>query len=63
MTDEQWEKLLAVLNGELIQPLAVGFLIDSPWLCDLAEVSTLDYSTQQYSAPRCPVGWKARRYP
>ena len=32
MTAEQWEKLLAVLNGELFEPLPVGFIIDSPWL-------------------------------
>jgi len=32
MTGEQWEKLLTVINGELIEPTPVGFIIDSPWL-------------------------------
>jgi len=32
MTSEQWDKLLAVINGELVEPMPVGFIIDSPWL-------------------------------
>jgi len=32
MTYEQWEKLLAVINGEVLEPMPVGFIIDSPWL-------------------------------
>ena len=43
MTGEQWEKLLAVLNGEVFEPLPVGFAIDSPWLPGWAGISTLDY--------------------
>ena len=43
MTKEQWEKLLAVIDGEVIEPLPVGFIIDSPWLPGWAGVSTLDY--------------------
>jgi uroporphyrinogen decarboxylase len=43
MTDEQWEKLLAVINGELLEPLPVGFIIDSPWLAGWAGVSMMDY--------------------
>ena len=43
MTNEQWEKLLAVLGGEVIDPLPVGFIIDSPWLPAWAGVSVLDY--------------------
>ena len=45
MTDEQWEKLLAVINGEVVEPLPVGFIIDSPWLPGWADMSTLDYFT------------------
>lgn len=43
MTHEQWEKLLAVIDGELFDPLPVGFIIDSPWLPGWAGISTLDY--------------------
>jgi uroporphyrinogen-III decarboxylase len=43
MTNEQWEKLLAVLGGEVLDPLPVGFIIDSPWLPGWAGMSTMDY--------------------
>ena len=43
MTNEQWEKLLAVLGGETLDPLPVGFIIDSPWLPGWAGMSILDY--------------------
>ncbi len=43
MTEEQWEKLLAVLGGEVFDPLPVGFIIDSPWLPGWAGMSIVDY--------------------
>ncbi len=43
MTNEQWDKLLAILAGEVFEPLPVGFIIDSPWLPGWAGSSTLDY--------------------
>jgi len=43
MTNEQWKKLVAVINGEIIEPLPVGFIIDSPWLPGWAGISTLSY--------------------
>jgi len=43
MTNEQWETLLAVLAGEVLDPLPAGFIIDSPWLPGWAGISTLDY--------------------
>jgi len=43
MTDEQWRDLLRVLDGELLEPLPVGFLIDSPWLAPWHGVSIVDY--------------------
>jgi len=43
MTDEQWEKLLTVIKGELLDPLPVGFIIDSPWLPGWAGMSIMDY--------------------
>ncbi len=43
MTKEQWERLLAILGGEVIDPMPVGFIIDSPWLPGWSGMSTLDY--------------------
>jgi uroporphyrinogen-III decarboxylase len=43
MTDEQWQKLIDVINGKLFDPIPVGFIIDSPWLPGWAGISTLDY--------------------
>jgi uroporphyrinogen decarboxylase len=43
MTPEQWEKLLAVIDGEVLDPLPVGFVIDSPWLPGWAGITALDY--------------------
>ena len=43
MTQEQWETLLAVIQGERVDPLPVGFIIDSPWLPNWAGTSILDY--------------------
>lgn len=47
MKQEQWNTLLAVLNGELLDPLPVGFIIDSPWLPNWAGMSILDYFTNE----------------
>jgi uroporphyrinogen-III decarboxylase len=50
VTGEQWDKLLAVIDGELLDPPAVGFIIDSPWLPNWAGISIMDYfaSEQQW---------------
>jgi len=45
MTNEQWNKLLRVLKGEVINPLPVGFIIDCPWLPAWYGISILDYFT------------------
>jgi uroporphyrinogen decarboxylase len=47
MTDEQWDNLLAVIDGELVEPMPVGFIIDSPWLPGWAGISTLDYFSSE----------------
>jgi uroporphyrinogen-III decarboxylase len=47
MTEEQWRHLLSVLDGEIVDPLTVGFIIDSPWLPGWAGVSILDYYTNE----------------
>ena len=43
MTPQQWEQLLAVLRGEQVSPLPVGFIIDSPWLPGWCGKTILDY--------------------
>ncbi len=49
MTHEQWDRLLAVLKGEVFDPLPVGFIIDSPWLPGWAGMTTLDYYASERS--------------
>ena len=43
MTDKQWDDIKAVVEGELLSPLPVGFIIDSPWLPNWHGISILDY--------------------
>lgn len=43
MNDKQWQILLNVINGKVLEPLPVGFIIDSPWLPGWAGISTIDY--------------------
>ena len=43
MTDKQWNDLLRIVAGELLDPLPMGFIIDSPWLPGWAGMSILDY--------------------
>lgn len=45
MTENQWSTLLDVINGEEINPLPVGFIIDSPWLPNWHGINILDYFT------------------
>lgn len=43
MTDQQWIDLKAVINGEILSPLPLGFIIDSPWLPNWYGIDILDY--------------------
>ena len=45
MTDQHWKTLLDVIEGRPIDPPPVGFLVDGPWLADLAGVGLNDYLT------------------
>jgi uroporphyrinogen decarboxylase len=45
MTDKQWNELHAVVKGESVKPLPIGFIIDCPWLPNWCGVSILDYFT------------------
>ena len=47
MTNEQWARLLAVIDGERVDPLPIGFIIDSPWLPGWAGFSTFDYYSSE----------------
>jgi len=47
MTNDQWNKLLDVINGKVFQPMPVGFIIDSPWLPGWAGISALDYYSSE----------------
>jgi len=47
MTKAQWQNLLDVIQGETVEPLPVGFIIDSPWLPGWAGMSTMDYFTSE----------------
>ena len=43
MTDQQWDVLNKVINGESISPIPIGFVIDSPWLPNWYGIKILDY--------------------
>ncbi len=43
MTDNQWKILQNVMKGEIVDPLPVGFIIDSPWLPNWCGKTILDY--------------------
>jgi uroporphyrinogen-III decarboxylase len=45
MTDKQWDDLIRIINGEILDPLPVGFIIDCPWLPNWYGISILDYFT------------------
>lgn len=47
MNDQQWNTLLAVINGETVRPLPTAFIIDSPWLPSWAGHTILDYFTDE----------------
>jgi uroporphyrinogen-III decarboxylase len=43
MTDKQWDLLVDIINGRVVEPLPVGFIVDSPWLPNWFGISILDY--------------------
>lgn len=47
MTDQEWKTLVSVVRGEIVDPLPVGFIIDSPWLPKWAGHTILDYFTDE----------------
>ncbi len=47
MNDLQWQSLLAILNGDISDPLPVGMIIDSPWLPGWCGISTMEYYSSE----------------
>jgi uroporphyrinogen-III decarboxylase len=47
MTDQQWETLKKVINGEVLKPLPVGFIIDCPWLPNWYGIRIIDYFSNE----------------
>jgi uroporphyrinogen decarboxylase len=47
LTDNQWDELLAVLNGAPRPHPPIGFIIDSPWLPNWFGIDILDYFTSE----------------
>ncbi len=43
MTDDQWNILKSIIRGEVVNPLPVGFIIDSPWLPNWYGIKIIDY--------------------
>jgi uroporphyrinogen decarboxylase len=43
MTDQQWQLLKQILQGQTVTPLPVGFIIDSPWLPGWYGIKLIDY--------------------
>lgn len=43
MTDNQWKQLLEILEGGLLDPLPIGFLVDGPWVTATGGVRLMDY--------------------
>jgi uroporphyrinogen-III decarboxylase len=47
MTPKQWNILVDVINGKVVEPLPIGFIIDSPWLPGWSGITTMDYYFSQ----------------
>jgi uroporphyrinogen-III decarboxylase len=53
MTDLQWENLKKVIKGEVLSPLPIGFIVDSPWLPNWCGAAILDYFSNDELWLRC----------
>jgi uroporphyrinogen-III decarboxylase len=43
MNAQEWATLVSVIRGEVVRPLPIGFIVDSPWLPGWAGHTILDY--------------------
>lgn len=62
MTHEQWDILVNVVEGRRVEPLPVGFIIDSPWLPGWSGISTMDYYAAETMWLRANLA-AVRRFP
>ncbi len=47
MNDEQWRRLLEVLEGRVCRPVPCGFIVDSPWLPSWCGVGITEYISSE----------------
>jgi len=47
MTEAQWNQLLALVRGEILERPPIGFIIDSPWLPNWYGIDIIDYFTSE----------------
>ena len=47
MTDQQWDLLQKTIQGNISQPLPIGFVIDCPWLPNWYGMKILDYFSNE----------------
>jgi len=47
MNERQWETLLAIIDGENVNPIPTGFIIDSPWIPNWAGYTIMDYFSNE----------------
>ena len=47
MRDDQWNRLLATMDGQVHDPLPCGFIIDSPWLPGWYGVDIIEYLSSE----------------
>ncbi len=45
MTNQQWQQLINLVQGQKTESVPVGLLVDGPWLSDWAGVSLMEYYT------------------
>ncbi len=62
MTHEQWDMLVSLIDGKPVDPLPVGFIIDSPWLPGWSGISTMDYYSAEAMWLRANLA-AVRRFP
>ena len=55
MTDPQWLDLLKVIDGDLLDPVPAGLIIDSPWLPGWAGISIMDYFSRRRACGCKPI--------
>ena len=62
MTDNQWESLLRILDGERLDPPPAGFLVDGPWVSAMSGIGLMDYFTDTQAWLRANLE-AVRRFP